>query len=139
MIVVRGMILIHTVPVAEAAVPVTINQDMKALLLSANVNSSYLLWMLRALHPTLLGMVSTAAHGTRKLDTERLESLVVPLAPKSVQAAFAARLVSIVSIQSQQATAIQKAEATFNALLGRVFSEGGQHVADHKKERIAVA
>lgn len=40
LIVVRGMILAHTFPVAINGVSVTVNQDMKAL--STNLNSEYL-------------------------------------------------------------------------------------------------
>lgn len=79
LIVVRGMILAHTVPVARTIAPLTINQDMKALIPNTNIIGNYLLWLLRVLHPQLLSLVSTAAHGTKKLDTELLMSLQIPV------------------------------------------------------------
>ncbi len=121
LIVVRGMILVHTVPVASPMVPITINQDMKAMAPCSDLSSSYLLWLLRVLQPYLLEIVTTAAHGTRKLDTARLEELVVPLPSLHGQRFFEQRAEEIRSIQAQQTNATQKAVATFDALLARAF------------------
>jgi type I restriction enzyme S subunit len=139
LIVVRGMILVHTVPVAATVSPVTINQDIKALIPNSKLNSTYLLWMLRVLHPKLLGMVSTAAHGTKKLDTERLQSLDLPITPAPLQACFASRAASLVSIQSQQIAATQRAQKLFNALVAKVFSEVGRQQSTVAIESAAVA
>lgn len=122
LIVVRGMILIHTVPVAVSAAPLTINQDMKALVLKADVDSVYLLWLMKVSQPQLLNLVATAAHGTKKLETERLEAFPIPLPPLEAQAAFANRIAQIESIQTQQAAATAKAQATFEALLSEAFA-----------------
>jgi type I restriction enzyme S subunit len=122
LIVVRGMILVHTVPVAVSGAPLTINQDMKALVLEADFNSVYLLWLMKVSQPQLLNLVATAAHGTKKLETERLEAFPIPLPPLEAQAAFANRIAQIESIQTQQAAATIKAQATFDALLSRVFT-----------------
>lgn len=123
LIVVRGMILIHTVPVAQSLVPMTINQDMKALVPTQSVNGTYLLWSLRVRQAQLLNLVATAAHGTKKLETERLEVFSVPLPPVAAQEDFAGKLASIESIQSQQSAATTKAQATFDALLSQAFSD----------------
>lgn len=121
LIVVRGMILIHTVPVAQSLVPITINQDMKALVPIQPVNGTYLLWSLRVRQAQLLNLVATAAHGTKKLETERLEVLTVPLPPLAAQEDFAGKLAGIESIQSQQSAATAKAQATFDAMLAQAF------------------
>jgi type I restriction enzyme S subunit len=81
LIVVRGMILAHTVPVCLARVPLTINQDMKGLRPKGGVSAEFLQWALLAQHSELLRLVSTAAHGTRKLDIDALESLRIPVPP----------------------------------------------------------
>ncbi len=117
LIVVRGMILVHTVPVARAMVPITINQDMKAMVPCSEISSFYLLWALRVLQPHLLELVTTAAHGTRKLDTARLESLRLPVPPLSKQQFFEFRGEEIISFQFKQELAAAKAQATFDALL----------------------
>ena len=123
LIVVRGMILIHSVPVAISLVPLTINQDMKALVPSQAVHGAYLLWMLRVSEPRLLQTVATAAHGTKKLETSDLEKLLVPVPPSDIQRAFASRIHEVESIQAQQSAASVKAQETFDALLASVFSE----------------
>ncbi len=121
LIVVRGMILVHTVPVAQSLIEHTINQDMKALFPVSEINVGYLLWLMKVSQPQLLGLVTTAAHGTKKLDTERLENLRIPLPPLEMQAAFTEKVAQIESIQSQQSAATVKAQATFDALLAQVF------------------
>ena len=55
------------------------------------------------------------------LNAKQLGSITVPIPPKTLQNAFAERLEAIRSIQSQQAAATQKAQATFDALLARTF------------------
>ncbi len=121
LIVVRGMILVHTVPIAQSLIEHTINQDMKALLPVAEINAGYLLWLMKVSQPQLLGLVTTAAHGTKKLDTERLENFRIPLPPLEIQASFVGKVAQIESIQSQQSAATAKAQATFDALLAQVF------------------
>ncbi len=123
LIVVRGMILIHTVPVAISVAPLTINQDMKALVLKADVSSVYLLWLMRVSQLQLLNLVATAAHGTKKLETARLEGFQIPLPPLEAQVAFANLTAQVASIQTQQSAATAKAQTTFDALLSRVFTE----------------
>lgn len=89
LIVVRGMILAHTVPVALSTVPVAINQDMKAFVVKPGLDAEYLLWTLRAFQPYLLAKVSTAAHGTKKIDMDVLASLPIPMPSLAEQLAFA--------------------------------------------------
>ena len=121
LIVVRGMILVHTVPVAQSLIEHTINQDMKALFPVLEINVGYLLWLMKVSQPQLLGLVTTAAHGTKKLDTERLENFRIPLPPLEMQVAFSEKVAQIESIHSQQSAATAKAQATFDALLFQMF------------------
>jgi type I restriction enzyme S subunit len=65
--VVRGMILLHTVPVALTAAPVTVNQDMKALHPITGLIPEYLAHLLRATNAPLLALVEESGHGTRCL------------------------------------------------------------------------
>lgn len=95
---------------------------MKAIIPAPSVNGFYLLWLLKVLQPHLLNMVSTAAHGTRKLETSRLENLIIPLLPIEKQDNFSEKVMEMQSIQSQQFAATAKAEATFDALLARFFT-----------------
>ena len=85
LIVVRGMILAHTVPAAITKVSVTVNQDMKALRPKANLDSSFLLTFLWAMNDALLGLVESSTHGTRKLQTAPLLNFKIPVPPLSEQ------------------------------------------------------
>lgn len=136
LIVVRGMILVHTVPVALAEVPLSINQDLKALIPCADLNPAYLLWSLKVMHDHLLGMVSTAAHGTKKLETARLEDLALPLPPSDLQRTFAQRSADVGSILAQQEEALKAAERTFESLLAQSFrSDTRRPSIRHNAER----
>ena len=86
LIVTRGMILARTVPVAALAVPATINQDMKALVPRKRIRGAYLLRLLEGLEAVLLSFVDEAAHGTKKLRTERLFKTRFPVPPVVEQA-----------------------------------------------------
>lgn len=92
-IVVRGMILARTVPVATLGVKSALNQDMKALVPhEGKLNSEYLRDWLRAHEAEVMQLVETAGHGTKKLDTDRLMNLRVSVPSLAVQAGLSARV-----------------------------------------------
>lgn len=59
-----------------------------------------------------------------QLNKGDLTPLVIPIPPMSMQRKFAEKRAAVMSIQAQQATAIIKAQAAFDALLGKAFSDG---------------
>ena len=82
LIVVRGMILAHSFPTATTTRQVTINQDMKALRCRSAIDPHFLRNVFWGVEAHLVSLVDSAAHGTRKLETEvlgRLEVCVPPL------------------------------------------------------------
>ncbi|MCA7001493.1 restriction endonuclease subunit S [Dickeya solani] len=79
LIVVRGMILAHSVPVAINTKVVTINQDMKALVPNGNISCDYLHLVLIGLKRILLELTDNSAHGTKCLRTDLFEKMWVPL------------------------------------------------------------
>ncbi|EAO9683380.1 restriction endonuclease subunit S [Salmonella enterica subsp. houtenae] len=82
--VVRGMILAHTFPVAIAKKEVTINQDMKAI--STDLyHPDFLIKMMKACSIRVLSLVDRSSHGTCKLVSDKLFSLVLPLPPLKEQ------------------------------------------------------
>jgi type I restriction enzyme S subunit len=83
--VVRGMILIHTLPVAVNTVPVAINQDMKAITPSSDIAADFLAAMIRGAEQQLLSKVEVAGHGTRRLQTQHWASLAIPVPPVAEQ------------------------------------------------------
>jgi len=83
LIVVRGMILAHTFPVAINIVPATVNQDMKAL--STSLNNEYLALLMRGIQPIILSIVEESAHGTKVLRTDIFKNIYLPVPPSDVQ------------------------------------------------------
>jgi restriction endonuclease S subunit len=77
LLVVRGMILAHTFPVARAEVPLAFNQDIKALIPRDGIDSEFLLWWLNANEARLLGIVTESSHGTKRVPTDALHSVVL--------------------------------------------------------------
>src|SRR6185295_14009847 len=69
LVVVRGMILAHSFPVAITESPLTINQDMKALVAASSVDPHYLAWFLIGAQRAFVALADESAHGTRKLDS----------------------------------------------------------------------
>jgi len=93
LVVVRGMILAHSFPVAVTSAPVTINQDMKALRLIDGIDAFYFAWALDGLARGIIAtVVGEAAHGTRAIRMDQWRSLVVPLPPYLEQRAIVAFL-----------------------------------------------
>ena len=85
LVVVRGMILAHSFPVALNGREVTINQDMKALRCRPALAPLYLCDFFRGIEAHIVSLVDSSAHGTRKLDSEVLGRLEIPLPPLSEQ------------------------------------------------------
>tara|TARA_Y100000593_G_C4259264_1_gene311315 strand:- start:195 stop:1112 length:918 start_codon:yes stop_codon:yes gene_type:complete len=81
LIVVRGMILAKKIPVAIATKKLTINQDMKALVVSDGSLPVFLMCLLDGLHETLSTLLEESGHGTKTLPTEKLGSLNLPIPP----------------------------------------------------------
>ena len=82
LVVVRGMILVHSFPVAVSTVPLTINQDMKALKLRAGIEPRYFGWLLDGISRRILStVVEKAAHGTRAIRMDHWRIVDLPLPP----------------------------------------------------------
>ena len=93
LIVVRGMFLAHTFAVAITTVPVTINQDMKALRFQQAVDPIFAAWLFEGVGKGILGaVVEEAAHGTRVIRMDRWRTVVVPAPRIDEQRAIAAFL-----------------------------------------------
>jgi type I restriction enzyme S subunit len=83
LIVVRGMILTRRFPVAVSVSRVTLNQDMKALLVNASlVNAYFLRYLLTGLgNHIVTRLVEESGHGTRCLRTDAWQNFLVPVPP----------------------------------------------------------
>lgn len=83
LIVVRGMILAHTFPVAINTVPATVNQDMKAL--GSSLNHEYLAFLLKGIQGLVLSLTEESAHGTKVLRTDVFKNIFLPVPPSEEQ------------------------------------------------------
>jgi type I restriction enzyme S subunit len=121
-IVVRGMILAHTFPVCVLRVPATINQDMKALLPRRFIETQFLAACLRAQARHVLSQVSTAAHGTKRLDAEGLRAIPIILPDATLQQDFVARLTGLEVMRTAQEGHLAIVDSLFASLQSRAFA-----------------
>jgi type I restriction enzyme S subunit len=124
-VVVRGMILAHSFPVAITRVRCAFNQDIKALVCSAEIDAEFLLAVLEHRKGELLQLPTPSTHGTMRVITEELQSLVVPKPPIVEQQMVVRTLVSLdsrLAAEGRQLAALRGAKAVAaDALLsGRV-------------------
>ena len=87
-VVVRSGILKHDLPVAIAANPVVINQDLKAFQPRPEFTSQYLAWAIRSKEDELLSM--TRAMTVDNIESKELYGIPVMVAPLEQQQRFAA-------------------------------------------------
>jgi type I restriction enzyme S subunit len=121
LIVVRGMILAHTVPIAITKNSVAINQDMKALLPRRGILPDYLFWNLQTMHDYILSKVATAAHGTKRIETSVLRELPVLSPDKSLQQKFSNIAKHYSCLEKGFAECSVYSTEFFNSLVQRAF------------------
>jgi type I restriction enzyme, S subunit len=108
LIVVRGMILARRLPVAVTRVPVTVNQDMKALVPGPDLNPEYFVSLLSGIQTDLLSLVEIAGHGTCCLRTDVWGSFLLPVPPLEEQDGIEAHLKNRLSAQDTSIARIQR-------------------------------
>ena len=120
-IVVRGMILAHTFPVCQLGQAGTINQDVKALTPDERALPIFVAAALRASAGLVLSLVSTAGHGTKKLDAFGLSQIKIPLPPLELQQEFARRVEAIEKLKAAHQQSLKEMDALFASLQHRAF------------------
>jgi len=114
LVVVRGMILAHSFPVALTEAPVTLNQDMKALLTLPALSPNFLFWSLVGLRDPIVALADESAHGTRKLETQVLTRFPIPLPALAEQKAIVGFLDESTAALDRLAQSIQRAIERLN-------------------------
>ncbi len=92
LVVTRSGILRHTFPVAVTDVPVTINQDIKALVPSADVDPKYVAFGLRAFSREILHQCSKQGTTVNSIETKELLRFQIPLFSSEVQTRIVAEI-----------------------------------------------
>jgi type I restriction enzyme S subunit len=121
-VVIRGMILMRDVPIAQAMVPMAFNQDMKALVEHNGVLSDFLLYSLQHARERLLRKVGSSAHGTRTLMTSAIEQLPVAVPSGSEQEAISQVLKMTEAKQSIHQRTADRLREFFRALLHQLMT-----------------
>ena len=127
--VVRGMILARSFPVAVTTREVTVNQDMKALVLALPELSEFILRSCQAARTRVLAKVERSSHGTCRLESEAVEMLPLALPPLAEQKRIVAKIDHLMALCDElEAREIKKRETgarlTKSALEALTTAEG---------------
>lgn len=122
LLVVRGMILAKRLPIAEVMRDVTFNQDLKCISPRAGVLGRYLFYLIRSMEHQLIGSADEAAHGTKRLQTDRLLSAKAKLPSERTQRRIAAVLSAYDDLIENNAKRIRVLEEMARALYREWFS-----------------
>jgi len=86
LIVVRSGILQHSIPVATNAVPVALNQDMKAFIPSAELQAEFLAYFIAGSQQRLLSEWRKEGTTVESIEMEDLANTTCPVPPRGYQA-----------------------------------------------------
>lgn len=117
LVLVRGMGLANGVPICELLAPCAFNQDIKALRPTIELSPAYFAAALRREERQLKSAISTAAHGTLKIETDRLLEIEIPLPPLDEQR----RLVAELDAEAAQMDSVRALLPRFEAKIQRVL------------------
>lgn len=116
-VVVRGMVLAKSFPVAIAEKPMAFNQDMKALIAREGMDPDFLLFAVLGRSGDLTAEIGTSAHGTRRIGSNSLESFLLPVPPIEEQKAIGFMLSSLERRVQAAAARKEILAAAFSAAL----------------------
>ncbi len=88
LLVVRGMILAKALPTAITSVEAAYNQDIKASCPNGRASPRFVQLCLQHQETSILRTVNTATHGTKKLDTQTIDAIEIPLPDATAQASL---------------------------------------------------
>lgn len=121
LIVNRSGILKHTLPVAITTKELTINQDIKALVVNnEGILNIYLLFCIIAFSPYLLSKVKAVT--VDSIDFSIFKSLDIPLPPLNLQQQFASKIEAIEHQKELIKHSIKEVETLFNSRMDYYFN-----------------
>lgn len=109
LMVVRSGILAHTFPVSIAAVEGTMNQDLKGLVPSRGIHSSYVAYALRNLGRDILHSCSKEGTTVHSIETAALHRFEIPIAPTKEQRRIVRKLDELLSDLDAGVAALERA------------------------------
>ncbi len=125
---VRGMGLANGIQVGQVTAPVAFNQDLRAIVPPPGVDSRFLLLALRhRLADGGKGVLSSAAHGTLKIDADALRQVEFPVPPPHEQRRIVAILdeafAGIATAKANAEKSLQNAREIFESRLRSLVNE----------------
>lgn len=126
-IVVRGMILAHTLPVTIATSNCAFNQDVKALQVNNDFYNEFIRHYMERNSQRLLDVVDESSHGTKRLQTEALFSYPL-LKPDLAEQKEISSL--IISLEKKVSTSISKVNSltTLKTALMKALLSGEKRI-----------
>lgn len=121
LIVIRGMILAHTFPVAINIREVTFNQDMKGIIPSPDFVPRFLFHWLKNSSSRILSLVEESTHGTKRLATEVLYKLRIPKPSKEKQIKVVSLFEKLRSGLEETSFHIQKSQKLAKSLISEMI------------------
>ena len=119
LMVIRSGILKHTLPVAIAAVDLTVNQDMKAFIVGDRIASEFLMYYFKAIEADVLKAVRGVTADNIDFKEFQQRQIIVP--PFSMQEQFAAFVIQVNQTKSVVQKALDEAQTLFDSLMQQYF------------------
>ena len=119
LMVIRSGILKHTLPVAIAAVELTVNQDMKAFIVGENVTAKFLMYYFRAIEADVLSGVRSVT--ADNIDFKEFQKRMVILPPIELQNRFDAFVEQTEKTKTTISESLEKLETLKKALMQEYF------------------
>ena len=123
MFVVRGMSLANEFRVGVATRPVAFNQDLRAIVPAEDIDGRYLAHFLKATEQAIIGMANNASHGTKRLPTEMIGSVGVPVPPIKVQRRIAAILDRAATVRRKRVKGIMLTDELLRSTFLEMFGD----------------
>lgn len=111
LIVTRSGILRHTLPVAVSRVPVTLNQDIKAVTPHGGINPAYVARALQAFGQRIIHTCAKDGTTVQSIETSLLRSFRIPLAPQNEQVRILDTLDELLSDLDAGVAGLERARA----------------------------
>lgn len=119
LIVIRSGILKHTLPVCINKSKVTINQDLKALVLDERCKAIYLQYLLKALEKDILSGVRAVT--ADNIEFNSLKKRKIPIPPINIQIEFSQMVNQINKLKSDVQKSIDETQFLMDSLMQEYF------------------